>query len=81
MTRSLSIILEGIELRGRCGVTAEERAIGQTLVVDVRLDPQSRGARARATTSTTRSTTAASSTTCAAWSRATSSTCSSGSPR
>ena len=41
--RSLSIILEGIELRGRCGVTAEERAIGQTLVVDVRLDPQERG--------------------------------------
>ena len=26
MTHSLSIILEGIELRGRCGVTAEERA-------------------------------------------------------
>ena len=44
MTRSLSIILEGIELRGRCGVTAEERAIGQTLSVDVRLDPQPRGA-------------------------------------
>ena len=39
MTRSLSIIVEGIELRGRCGVTAEERAVGQTLVVDVRLDP------------------------------------------
>jgi dihydroneopterin aldolase len=44
MTHNLSIILEGIELRGRCGVTAEERAIGQTLVVDVRLDPQPRGA-------------------------------------
>jgi dihydroneopterin aldolase len=44
MTRSLSIILDGIELRGRCGVTAEERSIGQTLVVDVRLDPQPRGA-------------------------------------
>ena len=44
MTRSLSIILEGIELRGRCGVTAEERGVGQTLVVDVRLDPQARGA-------------------------------------
>ena len=29
-------------MRGRCGVTAEERAIGQTLVVDVRLDPPSR---------------------------------------
>jgi dihydroneopterin aldolase len=43
MTRSLSIILEGIELRGRCGVTAAERALGQTLVVDVRLDPQARG--------------------------------------
>ncbi len=44
MTRSLSIILEGIELRGRCGVTAEERAVGQTLSIDVRLDPQPRGA-------------------------------------
>jgi dihydroneopterin aldolase len=44
MTRNLSIVLDGIELRGRCGVTAEERAIGQTLAVDVRLDPQPRGA-------------------------------------
>jgi dihydroneopterin aldolase len=44
MTRSLSIVIDGIELRGRCGVTAEERAVGQTLVVDVRLDPQPRGA-------------------------------------
>ncbi len=39
MTRSLSISLEGIELRGRCGVTPEERMIGQTLAVDVRLEP------------------------------------------
>jgi dihydroneopterin aldolase len=39
MTRSLSISVEGIELRGRCGVTAEERAVGQTLVVDVHLEP------------------------------------------
>jgi dihydroneopterin aldolase len=39
----MSIILDGIELRGRCGVTAEERAIGQTLVVDVRLDPRALG--------------------------------------
>jgi dihydroneopterin aldolase len=44
MTQTLSIILEEIELRGRCGVTAEERAIGQTLSIDVRLDPQPRGA-------------------------------------
>jgi dihydroneopterin aldolase len=44
MTRSLSIILDGIELRGRCGVSAEERAVGQTLVVDVRLDPRPLGA-------------------------------------
>ncbi len=44
MTRSLSIIVDGMELRGRCGVTAEERAIGQTLIVDVRLDPQPHGA-------------------------------------
>ncbi|MFA4964439.1 MAG: dihydroneopterin aldolase [Thermoleophilia bacterium] len=39
MNRSLSISIEGIELRGRCGVSAEERAVGQTLVVDVRLEP------------------------------------------
>ena len=39
MSRSLSITVEGIELRGRCGVTAEERAVGQTLVVDVALEP------------------------------------------
>lgn len=39
MSRSLSITVEGIELRGRCGVTAEERAVGQTLIVDVALDP------------------------------------------
>ncbi len=44
MTRSLSITVEGIELRGRCGVTPEERAVGQTLVVDVRLEPAARGA-------------------------------------
>ena len=44
MTRSLSITIEGIELRGRCGVTPEERAVGQTLVVDVRLEPAARGA-------------------------------------
>lgn len=41
MTQSLSITIEGIELRGRCGVSAEERAVGQTLVVDVRLEPAS----------------------------------------
>lgn len=39
MPRSLSIVVEGIELRGRCGVTPEERAVGQTLVVDVALEP------------------------------------------
>ena len=39
MTRSLSISIEGIQLRGRCGVSAEERVVGQTLVVDVRLGP------------------------------------------
>ena len=43
MARSLSIGVEGIELRGRCGVSPEERAVGQTLVVDVRLEPSSRG--------------------------------------
>ena len=45
MNRSLSISVEGIELRGRCGVSAEERAVGQTLVVDVRLEPGSAPAR------------------------------------
>jgi len=39
MSRRLSISVEGIELRGRCGVTPEERAVGQTLIVDVRLEP------------------------------------------
>jgi dihydroneopterin aldolase len=41
MSRSPSISVEGIELRGRCGVTAEERTVGQILVVDVRLEPVS----------------------------------------
>jgi dihydroneopterin aldolase len=46
LSRSLSISLEGIELRGRCGVTAEERMIGQTLGVNVRLEPaECRGVR------------------------------------
>lgn len=44
MTRSLTIAIEGIELRGRCGVTPEERAVGQTLVVDVRLEPSAHAA-------------------------------------
>jgi 7,8-dihydroneopterin aldolase/epimerase/oxygenase len=39
MPRSLSIAVEGIELRGRCGVSDEERAVGQTLVVDVAVEP------------------------------------------
>jgi len=37
----LSISVAGIALRGRCGVTAEERAVGQSLVVDVLLEPAS----------------------------------------
>jgi 7,8-dihydroneopterin aldolase/epimerase/oxygenase len=41
MTRNLSISVRGIELRGRCGVSDEERAVGQLLVVDVRLVPVS----------------------------------------
>jgi dihydroneopterin aldolase len=41
VTDELTVAVEGIALRGRCGVTAEERAVGQTLVVDVRLDPRS----------------------------------------
>ena len=40
MTDELTVSVEGIALRGRCGVTAEERAVGQTLVVDVRLSPR-----------------------------------------
>ena len=39
MSSRLSISVQGIELRGRCGVTPEERAVGQTLIVDVRLEP------------------------------------------
>jgi dihydroneopterin aldolase len=41
MTDELTVAVEGIALRGRCGVTVEERAVGQTLVVDVRLTPRS----------------------------------------
>lgn len=36
---ALLICLQGIELWGHCGVTEEERAVGQRLVVDVRLTP------------------------------------------
>jgi 7,8-dihydroneopterin aldolase/epimerase/oxygenase len=39
MSSCLSIWVEGIELRGHCGVTPAERAVGQTLIVDVRLEP------------------------------------------
>lgn len=41
MRDELSVVVEGIALRGLCGVTGEERAVGQTLVVDVRLTPAS----------------------------------------
>ncbi len=44
MTDELTVAVQGIALRGRCGVTAEERAVGQTLVVDVRLTPRSTAA-------------------------------------
>ncbi len=37
MPDRLTIAVEGLRLRGRCGVTAEERALGQTLVFDLRL--------------------------------------------
>jgi dihydroneopterin aldolase len=36
---SAHIIIERLEFRGRCGVTAEERAKPQPLAVDVELDP------------------------------------------
>ncbi len=39
MTSGVAIVIEDIRLRGRCGVTAEERAVGQVLAVDVRLEP------------------------------------------
>ena len=39
MTDQLTIAVTGIGLRGRCGVTPEERALGQNIVVDVRLVP------------------------------------------
>lgn len=41
MSRSPSISIEGIELRGRCGVSPEERSVGQILILDVRLEPVS----------------------------------------
>jgi dihydroneopterin aldolase len=37
----MAITIAGIELRGRCGVSAEERALGQTIVIDVRFVPLS----------------------------------------
>lgn len=37
MSRSPSISIEGIELRGRCGVSPEERSVGQVLIIDIRL--------------------------------------------
>jgi dihydroneopterin aldolase len=46
VTDALTVAVEGIALRGRCGVTEEERAVGQTLVVDVRLTPRSAAAMA-----------------------------------
>lgn len=39
MPDRLTIAVDGLCLRGRCGVTAEERALGQTLVFDLRLMP------------------------------------------
>jgi 7,8-dihydroneopterin aldolase/epimerase/oxygenase len=40
MSDELAVEIEGITLRGRCGVTPEERALGQTLVIDLRLVPE-----------------------------------------
>ncbi len=37
--RDVTIALEGLEVRCRCGVTDEERREAQTLLVDVRLSP------------------------------------------
>lgn len=37
MRETVMVSIEGLRLRGRCGVTAAERALGQTLEVDVRL--------------------------------------------
>jgi dihydroneopterin aldolase len=38
--RELFIEIKGISLRGRCGVTVEERAQGQALEIDVRMVPR-----------------------------------------
>jgi dihydroneopterin aldolase len=40
MARHVTIGIDGVELRGHCGVSAEERAVGQRIVVDVRLVPR-----------------------------------------
>jgi dihydroneopterin aldolase len=40
MARHVTIGLDGVELRGRCGVSPEERIVGQRIVVDVRLVPR-----------------------------------------
>ncbi len=37
--QAVRIGVEGVELWGRCGVTEEERAVGQRLVVEVLLEP------------------------------------------
>jgi dihydroneopterin aldolase len=37
MTDRVTIALEGIELWGHCGVSVEERFVGQRIIVDVRL--------------------------------------------
>lgn len=39
MRDTVTVSIEGLRLRGRCGVTAAERALGQTLEVDVHLRP------------------------------------------
>lgn len=36
----VTVMVDDIRLRGRCGITAEERAVGQTLVVDLAMEPR-----------------------------------------
>jgi dihydroneopterin aldolase len=40
MSDGVIVSIEGLTLRGRCGVTPEERAVGQNLIVNVTLAPR-----------------------------------------
>jgi dihydroneopterin aldolase len=40
MSDGVIVSIEGLNLRGHCGVTPEERAVGQNLIVNVTLAPR-----------------------------------------